>query len=116
MKEFDPEGAQAHLQALHARFAVSLRERVERLDGLVEGARGGARDALDEALVVTHRLAGTAGSYGYREVGEAAAALERVLRSIVGGTADAGAWDEALAALARVRAGVPGEGGGRPLG
>jgi len=101
----DLERAQEHLRALYARFEVSLRERLARLEELVAAARQGTGGALEEALVVAHRLAGTAGSYGYQEVGEAAAAVESALRGIADGTMGAGAWDEAEAALARARAG-----------
>jgi chemotaxis protein histidine kinase CheA len=107
MNESDPERARAQLEQLHARFVVSLRERLERLDALVRAAREGSAEALDEALVGAHRLAGTAGSYGHEAAGEAAAALERALRSIADGTPAAQRWDEALAALARARAATP---------
>jgi chemotaxis protein histidine kinase CheA len=107
MNDSDPDGAHARLEALHARFVVSLRERLDRLDVLVHAAREGSADALGEALVVAHRLAGTAGSFGYDGAGEAAAVLEGVLRSIADGMADARAWDEALAALARARVATP---------
>lgn len=100
------DGAQARLLALQARFAVSLHERLDRLDALVHAAHEGSTEgALAEALVVAHRLAGTAGSYGYVETGEAAAALEAVLGRIAEGSTDPSTWDEALAALTRARAG-----------
>ncbi len=103
----DPDRARVQLHALQARFAASLRERLERLDGLVPAAREGSAEALGEALVVAHRLAGTAGSFGYQAAGEAAAVLERVLRSVADGSAEASAWDEALAALARAHEATP---------
>jgi HPt (histidine-containing phosphotransfer) domain-containing protein len=119
--EADPERGAGRLRALRARFGASLRERLDRLDALVGAARGGATEgALDEALVVAHRLAGAAGTFGHVEAGEAAAALEGVLRRIAEGSpdpcandeaaGDEAAWDEAMAALARVRAAAPSSG------
>jgi HPt (histidine-containing phosphotransfer) domain-containing protein len=107
MSDSGSDRANARLQALHDRFAASLRERLERLDVLVHAAREGSVGALDEAIVDAHRLAGTAGSFGYDGAGEAAAVLEGALRSIADGTADARVWDEALAALARARVAPP---------
>ena len=107
MNDSDPERARARLQALHDHFAVSLRERLERLDVLVHAAREGSTDALGEAIVVAHRLAGAAGSFGYDDAGEAAATLEGALRSIAEGMPGARVWDEALAALARARVATP---------
>lgn len=110
MSDAEPEPAASRLRALQARFGASLRERLDRLDALVEAARRGSTEgALAEALVLAHRLSGTAGTYGHIEAGEAAAALEGVLRRIAEGSPDAGAselaaWDEAVAALARLRA------------
>jgi HPt (histidine-containing phosphotransfer) domain-containing protein len=128
--EADPERGADRLRELRARFGASLHERLERLDVLVGAARSGtSEDALDEALVVAHRLAGTAGTFGHVEAGEAAAALERALRRIAEGSpdpcakdeaagdeaagdeaagdeaaGDEAAWGEAMTALARVRA------------
>ena len=102
------DDARARLSALQARFVTSLRERLDRLDALVHAARSGSTDgALAEALVAAHRLAGTAGSYGHVEVGEAAAALEAALQRIAEGSPDPSAWDEALAALTCARAATP---------
>lgn len=101
----DPERASARLRELQARFAVTLPERLARLEALVLAARRGAAEgALAEALGAAHRLAGTAGSYGHYEAGEAVAALERALGRLADGSPDPRAWDEAEDALARARA------------
>jgi HPt (histidine-containing phosphotransfer) domain-containing protein len=133
--EADPERGAGRLRELRARFGARLRERLDRLDVLVGAAQSGSDEgALAEALVVAHRLAGTAGTFGHVEAGEAAAALEGVLRRIADGSPDScakdevagddaagddavgdeaagddaagdeAAWGEAMAALARVRA------------
>lgn len=100
----DPDDVQARFSALRARFAASLRERLDRLAALVAAAREGSPEGLAEAMVLAHRLAGTAGSFGHVEAGEAAAVLEDALRRISEGSADPSAWDQAVAALARARA------------
>jgi chemotaxis protein histidine kinase CheA len=108
MSDPGSDDARARLSALQERFVISLRERLDRLDALVHAARSGSTDgALVEALVAAHRLAGTAGSYGHVEAGEAAAALEAALLRISEGSPDPSAWDAALAALERARAARP---------
>lgn len=113
MSASERERAQARFDALRAGFAVRLRERLAELDALVHRAREGSAEALGPALAAAHRLAGTAGSYGYPDVGEAAAALERALQrvaptaSVGERSPDAGVWDDALAALARAHASAP---------
>jgi chemotaxis protein histidine kinase CheA len=103
--EADVARAASRVLELRARFGASLRERLDRLEALVWAAqRGSAEGALAEALVAAHRLAGTAGTYGHAEVGEAAAVLERALGRIAEGSSDPTPWDEAAAALARARA------------
>jgi HPt (histidine-containing phosphotransfer) domain-containing protein len=64
--------------------------------------------------VAAHRLAGTAGTYGHVEAGEAAAGLEAALHRLAEGSPDRGAgeeraweegaWKDVLDALACVRA------------
>lgn len=113
--EVDPALAQSRLRELRARFGASLRERLDRLDSLLEAARSGsAEGALAQALVAAHRLAGTAGTFGHIEAGEAAAALEQALQRIAEGSPDPCAsdepasphtvWHEAMVAMARLRA------------
>jgi HPt (histidine-containing phosphotransfer) domain-containing protein len=105
MSDDDRERARQRLHELHARFAVSLRERVAELDALVEAARTGPLEAtLAQALAAAHRLAGTAGSFGHPAVGQAAAELEVALGRVRDEPHAEGAWDEIEAALARARA------------
>lgn len=95
----DQDRALTRLGELRGQFGERLRARLEHLAEQVQAAR---RDpspgALAEAIGAAHRLAGTAGSFGYVDVGEAAAGLERSLQRIAGGQDE---WDAALAALAR---------------
>ena len=97
--------ARAKLGQLRERFEERLRGRLDELDALVERARvDPSEGTLAEAVSVAHRLAGTAGSYGFVEVGEAAAALERSLQRIAGGQDE---WEATLAALERMREARP---------
>jgi HPt (histidine-containing phosphotransfer) domain-containing protein len=74
--------------------------------------------------VLAHKLHGTAGSYGFPEVGEAARRIEAAVRTVEGtpGEDHTAAWGEvwtslreaeALALAAREREGSPASGGGR---
>lgn len=94
--------ARARLGELRGQFGDRLRARLDRLESLVERARAEpAQGALAEAISAAHRLAGTAGSYGFVEVGEAAAGLERALQRVAGGQIEQ--WEIAMAALERAR-------------
>jgi len=83
--------AESKLAALRAGYAAGLREKLraiqERLD---------AGDPA-EAKALAHKVRGTAGSYGYAHVGEAAGRLEDALEL---GEANVGELARALAALA----------------
>ncbi len=93
--------ARSRLSELRGRFEERLGQRLERLEQLVTVARRDpSTGALAEAIGVAHRMAGTAGSYGFVEVGESAAGLERALQRIAGGEDE---WEAALGALARAR-------------
>ncbi|MCH9688931.1 MAG: Hpt domain-containing protein [Deltaproteobacteria bacterium] len=93
------ERARTKLGELRQSFAERLQSRLRQLDGLVTHAKADpTQGALTEAINAAHRLAGTAGSYGFMEVGEAAGCLERSLQRIAGGEEE---WEAASAALAR---------------
>lgn len=93
--------ARTRLSELRGRFEEKLGHRLERLEQLVTAAHHEpSSGALAEAIGVAHRMAGTAGSYGFVEVGESAAGLERALQRIAGGEDE---WAAALDALARTR-------------
>jgi len=97
--------ARSKLTELRGRFEERLGQRLERLEQLVAAARHDATPgALAEAIGVAHRLAGTAGSYGFVQVGESAAGLERALQRIAGGEDE---WSAAEDALARARLAGP---------
>ncbi len=86
------------LDALRREYAATLADRGELLLSLAEAARHDPA-ARPAAAAHAHRLHGSAGSYGFTAVSEAAGQLERLFEA-----GDASAWseralDDALAAL-----------------
>ena len=81
MTTHERDRALSRLGQLREQFSGRLQQRLERLAELVERAqREPDTGALAEAISTAHRLAGTAGSYGYVDVGESVASLERALQ------------------------------------
>ncbi|AGC49294.1 response regulator/GGDEF domain-containing protein [Myxococcus stipitatus DSM 14675] len=71
----------ASLVALNAEYGARLKDKVEGLQTLLGEAREGNRESLEQASIITHKLHGTAGSYGFSEVSLAAGRLEDALRA-----------------------------------
>lgn len=93
--------ARDRLAALRNGFASRLRTRVAELERAVEGAMAGHDAGVERSEQLAHKLAGTAGSFGFQDVGEVAAELE----ALCGAGFDPVA---ARALLDRLRALVPG--------
>ncbi len=68
--------ARDRLAELRRGFAARLRERVEELDAAVAAVDDRQAVAVSRVEHLAHKLAGTAGSYGFHEVGEIAAEIE----------------------------------------
>ncbi len=100
------------LAALVGRFVTALPARVDELRALAGAARDADREPLERLL---HQLKGAAGSYGFPELSEIAAAVERALHA---GASPLEALAPFEAACARVRlrrtgdAGDAGDAGG----
>jgi HPt (histidine-containing phosphotransfer) domain-containing protein len=77
----------AALRELQAEYGKVLPTLVATLAGALERAKGARSDgeALEEVRLQAHRLRGTAGSYGFREVGEAAIRIEETVRAMQAG-------------------------------
>ena len=71
----DQDAAREKLEALRRAFTGRLRERIEELRQAVDAACRGEASA-EQVESLAHKLSGTAGSYGFVEVGEIAADLE----------------------------------------
>lgn len=92
------EAAQRLIE-LRAAFGDRLKVRLDELGQALARAREGAVEWRDEARMLAHRLAGTAGSYGYDGAGRHAATIELLLAADAQlGDADWRVISEALAA------------------
>ncbi|WP_375742621.1 response regulator [Corallococcus interemptor] len=90
----------ASLALLSADYGAKLPERLATLQALLGKGRHGDAAALDEAYNAVHKLHGTAGSYGFRDVSIAAGALEDALRPVkTGGALDWARVDAGFRAL-----------------
>lgn len=100
------EAMRAVLADLAAEYAADLPALIEELTALVEAAAANPA-TLPRAVAAAHRLRGTAGSYGFAAVGEAAGLVEEALEAAYdggsgprpAGAATAPALVRALAAL-----------------
>lgn len=102
----------AAFQALRIKYGAGLGEKTRELTAAMERARAGNPQALEEAHQLAHKLAGTAGSYGFGAVSTAARTLELELKRAGDGktAADWKALEAARHALAMEvtrSAGVP---------
>jgi diguanylate cyclase (GGDEF)-like protein len=102
----EASGAEAmrhELDRLKDQYASLLPEKLDELEAAILGVRSG--DPPGRAIVLAHRLHGTAGSYGFERVSEAARTIEDLLRGVAGGALhlDAAALERLRAALARAR-------------
>ncbi|NBD12701.1 response regulator [Corallococcus silvisoli] len=89
----DPEDAfAASLAQLSADYGAKLPERLATLQALLGRGRHGEASVMEEAYAVVHKLHGTAGSYGFRDVSVAAGKLEDVLQPVRAGTPLALDW------------------------
>jgi diguanylate cyclase (GGDEF)-like protein len=88
----------ATLRALREEYGARLEEKVRELTAAMERAWAGSAEALEETFQLAHKLHGTAGSYGFGAVSEAAGRLEALLKPARAGgaAADWSALDSAL--------------------
>ncbi len=95
-------GLATALTDLRAAYRERLPAQVEALvDALRRAREPDGADALEEARQMSHRIAGTAGSYGLDKVNERLECIDTLLREHLDGDAD-DPWDEIDAALADV--------------
>jgi diguanylate cyclase (GGDEF)-like protein len=100
----DPEDSfAASLALLSADYGAKLPERLALLQTLLNQGRHGDASVMDEAYSQVHKLHGTAGSYGFRDVSVAAGKLEDTLRPVkTGGALDWALVDAAYRGLEAV--------------
>ncbi len=75
------------LQKLIASFAQALPEKLAEIRALHLADTPAADDDLQHYYTAVHRLAGSAGSYGFRPVSESARVLDRYLSDVLAGEA-----------------------------
>lgn len=85
------------LIALKREFLDEAREKVDEMHASVEnGGRDGA--ALDRLAYLAHQLKGSGGSYGYQQISDDAAELEKAVESLAGqnGAGDGTSLDQKI--------------------
>ncbi len=96
--EYD-EALNAVLASLRSEYANELPERLSEMKGYLKNARAGEEkqlEWLEKAHVIAHRLAGTAGSYGFTELSAAAANLDLYLKNLLKNEVNTGAAADGL--------------------
>lgn len=91
--EYD-EALNEVLASLRSEYANELPERLSEMKGYLKNARDDQEKLLEwlgKAHVIAHRLAGTAGSYGFAELSTAAANLDLYLKNLLKNEANTGA-------------------------
>ena len=85
------------LKALRDDYAAQLPEKIARITEAATALSGGAwdREACEALRLRVHNLVGSAGTYGYRALSEAARALDTSLRSLLAGDAPPTAGEQA---------------------
>ena len=88
--------------ALVTQYVGSLPDKWAALERAMNAGRAGDASALAEAREIAHRIRGTGGCYGLRDLSEAAAVLDDLLTQMKRG--NGGSWAEADSAANLVRA------------
>lgn len=97
-QEYD-EALNAVLASLRSEYSIELPGRLSELKSYFKNARTDEEKQLEwlgKAHVIAHRLAGTAGSYGFVELSSAAANLDLYLKNLLKSDANAGAAVDSL--------------------
>ena len=87
---------------LVAQYVSSLPGKLLALERAMNAGRAGDTSGLAEARELAHRIHGTGGCYGLRDLSEAAAVLDDVLTQMKRGAG--GSWPQADEAVTLVRA------------
>ncbi len=98
------EKADTHLIAVRRSYQEKLPKELDKLEQALEEARRNPDDidALREAYRLSHSLHGTAGTLGFAEVSESAAAIEEAVKLILGGAPPKESmWEEIFEDLRR---------------
>jgi len=101
MNQATSRNADEKYAQLVTQYVASLTDKWTTLERAMNAGRAGDASALAEAREIAHRIRGTGGCYGLRELSEAAAVLDDLLTQMKRGTG--GSWPEADEAASLVR-------------
>jgi diguanylate cyclase (GGDEF)-like protein len=99
----------AMLAAVSAEYAHALPGKVSQLRHMLDLLKDGRRgdDLVKETRALAHRLSGTAGSYGFARVGDAARAIEQLVVRLAEAQVSTFEWTRAQTDLDRSLEGLP---------
>lgn len=81
------------LKSLRGEYLNELPDRIDEMKDFVSKAKSDEAklyEWLTEAHIIAHRLAGTAGSYGFTELSHAAGEMDQYLKNLLRNEADTG--------------------------
>lgn len=81
------------LKSLRGNYLKELPERIAEMKDFVERAKSAEEKQLEwltEAHFIAHRLAGTAGSYGFAELSQASAEMDQYLKKLLKSDGESG--------------------------
>jgi HPt (histidine-containing phosphotransfer) domain-containing protein len=80
------------LNELKREFLDEAREKVDEMQSLLDGGRSDSA-SLDRLAYLAHQLKGSGGSYGYQQISEDAAELEKAIESLAAKDSDKATLD-----------------------
>ncbi len=98
-----PKEMEAQLAEMRTKFAGKLAGRLAEVEAALIAAREGDDNSMGELRRLTHKLHGTAGSYGLHEVARTLAEMEAVVDAFAAGRETADPWDVLTQHLERAR-------------
>ena len=94
------EVAEQKLAALRDRFAASLTERIDEIESAwARAAKDATGRALGEVVAKAHKLAGSAGTFGFAAVGAVANRINILAAMAAERSAPGGGWQDEIASL-----------------
>jgi CheY-like chemotaxis protein len=92
------------LRGLRASYREKLPDQLSELTKRLRASReAGDSEAFFQAREIAHRLAGTAGSYGFGDIGAALGEIEDALREVSAENVEDARWSDIDAAVAEIR-------------
>jgi HPt (histidine-containing phosphotransfer) domain-containing protein len=92
------------LRGLRASYREKLPDQLSELTKRLRASReAGDSEAFLQAREIAHRLAGTAGSYGFGDIGAALGEIEDALREVSAENVEDARWSDIDAAVAEIR-------------